>query len=66
MEPLGNVAGTAAAVIGSITTMLAVVLSYLVGQAYNGTLFPLALAFVSLITVSALLTKMSKAPGLAG
>jgi len=53
-------------VIGSITTLLAVVLSYLVGQAYNGTLFPLALAFVSLITVSALLTKMSKKPGLAG
>ena len=66
MEPLGHVAGTAAAVIGSITTLLAVVLSYLVGQAYNGTLFPLALAFVSLITVSALLTKMSKKPGLAG
>ena len=66
MEPLGHVAGTAAAVIGSITTLLAVVLSYLVGQAYDGTLFPLALAFVSLITVSALLTKMSKKPGLAG
>ena len=66
MEPLGHVAGTAAAVIGSITTLLAVVLSYLVGQAYDGTLFPLALAFVSLISVSALLTKMSKKPGLAG
>jgi DHA1 family bicyclomycin/chloramphenicol resistance-like MFS transporter len=66
MEPLGHVAGTAAAVIGSITTFLAVVLSYLAGQAYNGTLFPLALAFVSLITVSALLTKLSKAPGLPG
>ena len=66
MEPLGHVDGTAAAVIGSITTLLAVVLSYLVGQAYDGTLFPLALAFVSLITVSALLTKMSKKPGLAG
>ena len=66
MEPLGHVAGTAAAVIGSITTLLAVVLSYLVGQAYNGTLFPLALAFVSLITVSALLTRLSKTTRLAG
>ena len=66
MEPLGHVAGTAAAVIGSITTLLAVVLSYLVGQAYNGTLFPLALAFVSLITVSALLTRLSKTTGLPG
>ena len=66
MEPLGHVAGTAAAVIGSITTLLAVVLSYLVGQAYDGTLFPLALAFVSLITVSALLTRLSKTTGLPG
>jgi len=66
MEPLGHVAGTAAAVIGSITTLLAVVLSYFVGQAYDGTLFPLALAFVSLITVSVLLTKMSKTPGSPG
>jgi DHA1 family bicyclomycin/chloramphenicol resistance-like MFS transporter len=66
MEPLGHVAGMASAVIGSITTLLAVVLSYLTGQAYDGTLFPLALAFVSLITVSALLTKMCKTPGLPG
>ena len=66
MEPLGHVAGTAAAVIGSVTTLLAVVLSYLVGQAYNGTLFPLALAFVCLITASALLTRLSKTTGLPG
>ena len=66
MEPLGHVAGTAAAVIGSITTLLAVVLSYLVGQAYNGTLFPLALAFVSLITVSVLLTRLTRTTGLPG
>jgi DHA1 family bicyclomycin/chloramphenicol resistance-like MFS transporter len=66
MEPLGHVAGMASAVIGSITTLSAVVFSYLAGQAYDGTLFPLALAFVSLITVSALLTKMCKTPGLSG
>jgi DHA1 family bicyclomycin/chloramphenicol resistance-like MFS transporter len=66
MEPLGHVAGMASAVIGSITTLSAVVFSYLAGQAYDGTLFPLALAFVSLITVSALLTKMCKTPGLPG
>jgi DHA1 family bicyclomycin/chloramphenicol resistance-like MFS transporter len=60
MEPLGHVAGTAAAVIGSVTTLLAVVLSYLVGQAYDGTLYPLALAFVSLITVSVLLTRLTR------
>jgi DHA1 family bicyclomycin/chloramphenicol resistance-like MFS transporter len=55
MEPLGHVAGTAAAVIGSFTTLLAVLLSYLIGQAYDGSLFPLAAGFVSLTTVSVLL-----------
>jgi len=62
MEPLGHVAGMAAAVIGSSTTLLAVVLGYLIGQAYDGTLFPMALGYVSLITVSVLLTVMTKTP----
>jgi DHA1 family bicyclomycin/chloramphenicol resistance-like MFS transporter len=66
MEPLGHVAGTAAAVIGSSTTLLAVALSFLVGQAYDGTLFPLALAFVSLITISVLLTTITRTPTLPG
>jgi DHA1 family bicyclomycin/chloramphenicol resistance-like MFS transporter len=61
MEPLGHVAGMASAVIGSITTLLAVVLSYLAGQAYDGTLFPLALAFVSLITVCVLVLRLAEA-----
>ena len=63
MEPLGHVAGTAAAVIGSSTTLLAVLLGYLIGQAYNGTLFPMALGFVCLITISVLLTVMTETPG---
>jgi DHA1 family bicyclomycin/chloramphenicol resistance-like MFS transporter len=56
MEPLGHVAGTAAAVIGSSTTLLAVALGYLIGQAYDGTLYPMAIGFVCLISLSALLT----------
>ncbi len=55
MEPLGHVAGTAAAVIGSISTMLAVALSFWIGHAYDGSLFSMALGFVSLATVSKLL-----------
>jgi DHA1 family bicyclomycin/chloramphenicol resistance-like MFS transporter len=62
MEPLGHVAGTAAAAIGSSTTLLAVLLGYLIGQAYNGTLFPMALGFVCLITISVLLTVMTETP----
>jgi len=60
MEPLGHVAGTAAAVIGSSTTLLAVALGYLIGQAYDGTLFPMAIGFVSLISLSVLLTAIVK------
>jgi DHA1 family bicyclomycin/chloramphenicol resistance-like MFS transporter len=56
MEPLGHVAGTAASVIGSATTLLAVVLGYIIGQAYDGSLLPIALGFVSLNTLSVLLT----------
>lgn len=60
MEPLGHVAGTAAAAIGSATTLLAVVLGFLIGQAYDGTLIPMAVGFVSLISLSVLLTAIVK------
>ena len=46
MEPLGHVAGTAAAAIGSATTLLAVALGFLIGQAYDGTLVPLSLIHI--------------------
>jgi DHA1 family bicyclomycin/chloramphenicol resistance-like MFS transporter len=55
MEPLGHVAGTAAAVIGSTSTLIAVVLGYLIGHAYDGSLYSLAIAFATLATVSRLL-----------
>jgi len=55
MEPLGHVAGTAAAVIGSTSTLLAVVLAYLIGQAYDGSLFSLSIGFVLLSALSKIL-----------
>lgn len=42
MEPLGHIAGTASSVLGVITFTVGAVLGGLVGQAYNGTLIPLA------------------------
>ena len=42
MEPLGHVAGSAAAVICPASTLMAVGLGYLVGGAYDGTLLPMA------------------------
>ena len=45
MEPLGHVAGTASSVLGVITFTGGAVLGALVGQAFDGTLVPIALAF---------------------
>ena len=55
MEPLGHVAGTAAAVIGSLSTLIAVVLGYWIGHAYDGTLYSLAVGFAVLASVSQVL-----------
>jgi DHA1 family bicyclomycin/chloramphenicol resistance-like MFS transporter len=60
MEPLGHVAGTAASVIGSVTTLLAVALGFLIGQAYDGSLLPIAVGFVSLTMISLLLVARLK------
>ncbi len=52
MEPLGHIAGMAAAVIGSITTFLSLLLGMPIGQAYNGTVLPLVAGFALLCTLS--------------
>ena len=60
MEPLGHVAGTAAAAIGTFTTLVAVVLGFIIGQVYDGSLLPMALGFVSLTTFSFFLTALAR------
>lgn len=45
LEPLGHIAGIAASVCGVATTSIGTILGGLVGQAYNGTVTPLAFAF---------------------
>src|SRR4029079_2642871 len=45
MEPLGAVAGTAAAVFGFMQTVGGAVLGTLIGQQFNGTLVPNTAAF---------------------
>lgn len=47
MEPLGHIAGVGAAVVGSLSTLVATPLGAGIGQAYNGTLVPLALGFAT-------------------
>ena len=48
MQPLGHVAGTGAAVVGSLSTLNSLVLGTLIGQSYNATILPLVAGFAAL------------------
>lgn len=58
MEFLGQNAGVGAAVVGSVSTFVAVGLAYLIGQAYDGTVSSLATGFAGLTTASLALTRL--------
>jgi DHA1 family bicyclomycin/chloramphenicol resistance-like MFS transporter len=53
MEPLGQLAGTASSILGFMQTFLGGILGTLIGQAFNGTVTPLAAGFCS-VSVAAL------------
>jgi DHA1 family bicyclomycin/chloramphenicol resistance-like MFS transporter len=48
MEPLGHLAGIGAAVVGSLGTLLQVILGTIIGQSYNGTVIPLIMGLLVL------------------
>jgi DHA1 family bicyclomycin/chloramphenicol resistance-like MFS transporter len=48
MEPLGAVAGTAASVLGAMQTFGGGLIGAVIGQAYDGTITPLATGFLLL------------------
>jgi DHA1 family bicyclomycin/chloramphenicol resistance-like MFS transporter len=54
MEPMGHIAGVAAAVTGSVSTLVALLVSTPFGRAYNGTVLPLigGYAFCSLLALA--------------
>lgn len=56
MQPMGHIAGTAASLIGAISTALATLLGTVVAQAYNGTVLPLAVGFTLFSSLSLLLS----------
>jgi DHA1 family bicyclomycin/chloramphenicol resistance-like MFS transporter len=45
LEPMGHIAGTASSLVGVVTMTIANILAGVVGQAYDGTIIPLAFAF---------------------
>jgi len=51
MEPLGSVAGLGAAVVGSLSTLISVVLGVAIANAYDGTVMPLVSGFALLSIV---------------
>ena len=48
MEPLGHIAGVGAAVVGSLSLIIAALLGAFIGQRYNGTVLPLVGGFALL------------------
>jgi DHA1 family bicyclomycin/chloramphenicol resistance-like MFS transporter len=48
MEPMGHIAGVAAAVIGSLSTTVSLVTGTPIGRAYDGTVIPLVAGFTAL------------------
>jgi DHA1 family bicyclomycin/chloramphenicol resistance-like MFS transporter len=48
MEPLGNLAGLGAAIVGSLSTLISMPLGTIIGQSYNGTVLPLVVGMLLL------------------
>ena len=46
MQPLGHLAGIGAAIIGSFSTLLAMLIGLIIGRSYDGTVIPLILGMV--------------------
>ncbi len=60
IQPLGHVAGTAAAVIGALPTMLAVLIAAPVGLAFNGTPLPLLIGVTLCSLFSSILIQIDR------
>jgi DHA1 family bicyclomycin/chloramphenicol resistance-like MFS transporter len=48
MEPVGHIAGTASSIQGFITSVGAVIVGSVIGQAYDGTTYPLAIGYLAI------------------
>jgi DHA1 family bicyclomycin/chloramphenicol resistance-like MFS transporter len=67
MEPLGHLAGIGAAVVGSLSTLIQMPLGTMIGQNYNGTIFPLVIGIAVLTGLSIVVVQwVESKPALAG
>ena len=61
MEPLGHIAGVGAAVVGSLSTFISLLLGTWIGQSYDGTVLPLVTGFAILSLVSLMMMRWVEA-----
>jgi DHA1 family bicyclomycin/chloramphenicol resistance-like MFS transporter len=45
MQPLGHIAGIGAAVVGSLSTFISVIMAFIIGQQFDGTVHPQVISF---------------------
>jgi DHA1 family bicyclomycin/chloramphenicol resistance-like MFS transporter len=57
MQPLGRVAGIGAAVVGSLSTLIAFPLGTMIGRSYNNTILPLVAGTAILAGLSILIVR---------
>ncbi len=60
MEPLGHLAGIGAAIVGSLSTLISMLLGTLIGQNYNNTIFPLVIGMAVLSGLSILVVRLTE------
>ena len=60
MEPLGHLAGIGAAVVGSLSTLIQMPLGTIIGQNYNGTIFPLVIGIAILTGLSIVVVRWTE------
>lgn len=64
LEPLGHIAGLAAAVVGAVSTIGAVVVAVPIGLAFDGTPYPLMVGAFTCSAIATLLMRQTRDPAL--
>ena len=63
MQPLGHLAGIGAAVVGSLSTLMSMLLGMLIGRSYNGTVLPLVIGMTILTGISIFVIRWAESGG---